>query len=386
MDKELIIKQRDALLESHGLESRKLGEMLDKERQAHRNTKHQFDTFQKTHQHLTRTVSTQESRIGELENSKMQDKKRVAQLEATLKEQLAERNNLLLVLWTRLASLCGSDWAHDNSLINGRALPSVESVGSMLPGFSKNLMAAVKMIESIIGGFQGRIKGVERDLWREYQTLESHLDMRTKKLDRLEALVRSGLASGSLGAGEAAARLYRLEDAYRQLKVENHTLRTAAEIRARQAAAASSSDLGDDNASAVISPSPAVPTGPTRSGSSTRIPKSATVTTVTRTTSSASSHLRTEKLGPDQDDLDNLAQAVASGSNSSLRREDSSASGGSMDNKWMLRLRDLEYKLKAEREARVMDRGEALRRIKASENENATLRDNLEKEKKRQGR
>jgi hypothetical protein len=49
----------------------------------------------------------------------------------------------------------------------------------------------------------------------------------------------------------------------------------------------------------------------------------------------------------------------------------------------MLRLRDLEYKLKAEREGRLMDRGEAMKRISASENENAALRGDLEKERER---
>ena len=57
-----------------------------------------------------------------------------------------------------------------------------------------------------------------------------------------------------------------------------------------------------------------------------------------------------------------------------------------MDNKWMLRLRDLEYKLKAEREGRILDRGEAMKRINASESENLTLREGLEREKRRQGR
>jgi len=60
--------------------------------------------------------------------------------------------------------------------------------------------------------------------------------------------------------------------------------------------------------------------------------------------------------------------------------------GNAMDSKWMLRLRDLEYKLKAEREARLLDRGEAMKRINASETENLALRENLEREKRRQGR
>ncbi|KAK3319985.1 hypothetical protein B0T19DRAFT_276567 [Cercophora scortea] len=407
VEKDRIIKLRDGLLESHSLEYTKVSEMLEKEKQAHRNTKHQFESFQRTHQHVTRTVSSQDVRIAELESAKSQDKKRIAQLETSFKEQLTERNNLLLILWTRLSSLCGSDWAHDNSLINGRALPSLEAVATMLPGFSKNLLAAIKTIETMVGTFQIKIKSVEKDLWREYQTLESHLDQRTKKLERLEGVVRNAIAAGSLGgpAAEAQSRLARLEEAYRQLRVENHTLRTAAEVRARAGAYVSSGENGEGPMGG--SPSPSVPTGP--KGKS-RIPKSGSSSshlsgsplgrsgTMTRATSShRQSGMGSEDRDEDYDESDERrhqsSQQQQQQTPQQQQREqsngpNSSGTGSSShsDNKWMMRLRDLEYKLKAEREGRILDRGEAVKRINASENENLMLRENLEREKRRQGR
>lgn len=57
-----------------------------------------------------------------------------------------------------------------------------------------------------------------------------------------------------------------------------------------------------------------------------------------------------------------------------------------VDHKWMLRLRDLEYKMKREREERILDRGDAARRLKTAEEENAQLREALERERKRAGR
>ncbi|KAL2151616.1 hypothetical protein VTH82DRAFT_6714 [Thermothelomyces myriococcoides] len=485
-EKDRIIKQRDALLESHALELRKMGELLDKERQAHRNVKHQFETFQKTHQHVTRTVSSQDQRIMELEQAKAQDKKRLSQLENSFKEQLTERNNLLLLLWTRLSALCGSDWAHDNSLINGRALPSLEAVATMLPGFSKNLLAAVKMIESIIGGFQTKVKAIEKELWKEYQTLENHLDQRTKKLDRLEAIVRNGIVTGQINPhshtlSETQARLARLEDAYRQLKVENHTLRAAAEAR-RAAYAAASAERNGNLDSAGESPSPSVPMGPKAKASVSKIPKSGSRLSLAR--SSAPSVVATPQRsssygqhyfsqhhpskpnlvmspaggedmglarsrggspgapntpgsgggggggGGDDDDTLTLRtptqashsqqnrgrsqeRSGSSGGNNGNNHQSSSTSsttavatqssstpsvnttsspggggsggggGGILEPKFMLRLRDLENKLKAEREGRRLDREEAMKRINASEHEAAVLRENLEREKRR---
>ena len=361
VEKDRLIKQRDTLLESHGLESRRLAELLDKERQAHRATKAQFETFQRTHQHVSVTVSSQESQIRELETSRSQAVKRLSSLEGVLKEQLTERNKLLLSLWARLSALCGNDWAHDNSLIEGRALPSLEVVGAMLPGFSRNLLAAVKTVEAMVGGFQTRIKAVERELWREYQNLENNLEVRTKKLERLESIVRNGIAAGSFtrgggGAGDVA-RFEALEEAYRQLKVENATLRTASDVRARAAYDGSGS------------PSPSVPTGPRdrepSGGSSSRRGRPRTARAVSR--SGSSSNLREVEEGPSRD-VTGGSLGVGGGGGSG-----GSGGGGARDNTLMLRLREMERRLKAEREGRNQDRSAARARLGELEGENREL-------------
>ncbi|KAI1184230.1 hypothetical protein F5B17DRAFT_412817 [Nemania serpens] len=373
LEKDRIIKQRDSLLESHALESRKLGELLEKERQARRNTEHQFETFQRTHQHVSRTVTSQDSRIVELESSRVSDKRRIAQLETTFKEQIAERNNLLLVLWTRLSALCGSDWAHDNSLINGRALPSLDSISTMLPGFSKNILAAVKMIESLSSNFQSRIKSIERDLWKEYQTLENNLEVRAKKLERLEALVRSGIASSS---HDIQARYSQLETAYRALKIEHATLQRARDARNRSVGYTERTPLTSSLASGEEfieggSPSPLVPTGPHARES--RLPRSKTT------------HLEpTASRGT----ANSMTRSASTTGAADLGRQNSShGDNGAMrdgnHNPFLLRLRELEYKLKEEREARQMDRAAARQRILDSERQNNELAAELVRAKRR---
>jgi hypothetical protein len=345
VEKERMIKQRDSLLESHGLESRKLADMLDKERGAHRNTKHQYETFQKTQQHTTRTLSQQESRVLELETSRQQDRRKLATLENSFKDQLNERNNLLLALWNRLSALCGTDWAHNNSLINGRALPSLEAVTNMLPGFSKNLLAAVKTIETFVGDFKSRIRSVEKDLWKEYQTLESNLELRTKRLDRLETMARSAIP-GVIGDGKA--EIARLKDTNKALKAEISTLRAAHDVRAGV--------YGNDP-----SPSPSVPTGPRHKA----VDKTRT-STMTRTHSASA--------------VDSFERAVSSRSGSRAGSSDKVVTQSSLgdesyvpDLRWQVRLQELEYKLKAEREARKLDRSSAKQRLDEKSRENAEL-------------
>ncbi|RYO80876.1 hypothetical protein DL762_007426 [Monosporascus cannonballus] len=389
LEKDRIIKQRDALLESHGLESRKLADMLDKERQAHRNTKNQFDTFQRTHSHVSRTVTSQDSRIQELEISRAADKKKMAHLESQFKEQLIERNNLLLVLWTRLSTLCGSDWAHNNSLINGRALPSLESLSTMLPGFSKNLLAAVKTIETLIGGFQGRIKSVERELWKEYHALESTLESRTKKVDRLEALVRSGVTAGNF---DMHAKYTQLEAAYRTLKVENATLQRAHDARTRGAGYFDPPVIHRSGSREEVdgSPSPHVPTGPSR------LPRSKTTQSHlepiaaampsrpgSKRASSMASVTRRSSSNTRATGAEHGASEARGSSASDDGRGGDAANDG--DTRWLFRLRELENKLKQEREARNMDRAAARQRIMDSERQNSELASELARAKRKAG-
>ncbi|KAL1899293.1 hypothetical protein Cpir12675_001486 [Ceratocystis pirilliformis] len=411
VEKERIVKHRDSILESQALETRKLADLLEKERQAHRNTKNAYETFQNTHHHVARTASAMEARIQELEITRSGDKKKIATLEASFKEQVTERNNLLLILWTRLSGLCGTDWAMNNSLINGRALPSVESISTMLPGFSKNLLNAVKTTESMMTKFSARIKSVERDLWREYQALENNLEGRIKKLDRLEMLVRNGIANNSIppglasmGAVEMQNRYARLEEAYRQLKVENTTLRTATEVRARVGAGPGTAYTGGSAETAAQvaeiiggSPSPGIPTGPRGKERNRKMPGLMRPSTSSRSSSSHSPHHHMSGSLVSGIPVPSTSHGHSHRTNSSLGMgmemvaRPETATGHSMapgmgmadgegdDTRLILRLKEMEKKLVMEREARNQDRKAARMRLGGLETENRELRSKMKR-------
>ncbi|RDA90627.1 hypothetical protein CP533_2778 [Ophiocordyceps camponoti-saundersi (nom. inval.)] len=359
-EKDRIIKQRDALLESHALESRRVAEMLDKERVAHRNTKAQFEQFRRTNQHLTQTTSSQDLRIAELESTRGQERKRMAALEQAAREQLRERNELLLTLWHRLSALCGREWMNSNTLVDRQAVPSVEVIANRLPGFSKNLLAAVKTTEGVLGALRAKAEAVERDLQREYRALEDGLAMRVKKLDRLETMVRNSV----MNPGEPLpSRVQHLEDALRQLKVENATLRSAHEARSRMSKSNHPSDAGLEGVGGGAAGSPFVPRGPgdrdrSRSSRGGRGERGSRDSVVVTTTSSSTEAL--PMMGGGMDVA--LAGEAAPGPMGNERR-------------WMLRLRDLEFKLRLEREGRNQDRQAARQRLGSLETEIRELRD-----------
>ena len=351
-EKDQVLKNRDALLESHGLESKKLSELLERERQGRRADKAQHEQWQKSHQHTSRTVSQKDVRITELESSRQSSLKKISTLETQFKDQLAERNTLLLTLWTRVSSICGQDWQHQNNLVNNH-LPTLDVVAnsSMLPSFSRNLLNAVKNVEGTVISFQARIRTIERDLLTEYQSLEHTLDARIKKLDRLESTVQSHRISGTF---TAAPEIAKLRGENRLLKSELATLQKQ-EMHAKHMSRVSNHQPSNS----IDRPAP--PPMLARHHSS-----------------SAVEHLTNAMNTP-------TTPPRSSSRQNSMSKELVSAPIEPTQQRWIHRLRELERRLKAEREARLLDRSGARRRLEEGAEENKKLRAEIERERVRRG-
>lgn len=371
-EKDSLLRNRDALLESHGLESRKLSELLERERQARRADKQSFEQSLKSHQQASRTITQNNSRITELENARNQDRKRFTSLEQQFKDQLSERNAMFLTVWKRLSSLCGPDWAHSNSLINGN-LPSQEVIGNILfwPGFSRNLLLALKTVESVISGFKGRIRSVEHDLTKQYQNLENVFNQRVRRLERVEDTVKALRVGRGLSNSSSEAAKLRGEN--RLLKAEINLLQSNSRSHGTATTAAAammsprSSSLGaGENAERSLARHNST------SGSSER-PRSE------RTPTRSSTGLPQPSHSSSSGTLTNNAGAMmhrARGGNGPWE-------GG--DEKWLNRLHELEKRLKAEREGRLLDRSGARKRLEERDAENQRLRDQLQRERTRRG-
>ena len=353
-EKERLLRNRDSLLESHGLESKKLADLLERERQGRRADKAQHEQWQRTHQHTSRTVTQKDTRITELETAKQSDRKKFQALESQLKGQLQDRNGLLLSLWTRLSATCGPDWQHQNSLISGH-VPTLEVVSSMLPAFSKTLLLAVSHIENIITSFKARVRTVERDLSKQYQTLESNLDERIKKLDKLESSVQSSRIQGFSAVPEIA-----------KLKGENRLLKSEISVLQKQELHAkhtyrttSSRELTPltTNANNISAPPPTL----ARHHSSSAVERGPV-------TSPQQSSSRTPSLVP---------LPIPERSVGPVEQ---------LHSRCTHRIRELERRLKAEREARLLDRNGARKRLDDGLKENAILRAELEREREKNRR
>ncbi|ERF75440.1 hypothetical protein EPUS_00233 [Endocarpon pusillum Z07020] len=403
-EKETLLANRDSLLESSGLECRKMAELLDRERQARRADKHSFEQALKSHSASARTITQNNARITDLENSRQSDRRRMSQLDQQYKDQLSERNSVLLTIWKRLSAMCGPDWAHSNSLINGN-LPSQEVIGNMLfwPGFSRNLLLAAKQVEGTLGSFRDRIKRLERDLWKEYQNLEHTMELRIKKLERVEELFNNLKSSQvpnmqSTGRGTSSPEMQKLKGENRILKAELSLLQqqhSNAQLRPQHSRTQSRNSIVSDGPS--FTPSLSGTTVPAR-GSSTRHAGAASASAAMAATlmrhhsSNVVEHISGGLNGSDYGGGSRRSDSVTSRTSNNRgelmipafhQRDDASTSSTGGHDKWIHRLRELERRLKAEREARLLDRSGARKRLEERDAVNEELRMELERERMR---
>lgn len=431
-ESESLLSDRDALLESTSHECKKLADALEREKAGRRQDKSDFERTNKGHNSTTRALTSASTRIAELEGLRQTDRKRMGQMENQLKEQLAERNQILLNLWKRLSSMCGPDWAHNNSLINGN-LPSQEVIGNMLfwPGFSRNLLLAAKQVEGTLSTFKDKIKRVERELYKEYQALEQTLEVRTRKLERIEESwekmrMRMSEMETRMSDGSRTPKSSRTPE-ISKLKGENRLLKAELQLLQQQQAHHNLHHRRDRNESRASGYSNDGP-GQTLDGA-VGVPARSSSMRRNRTMELQRHHSTgiVEHLASMNGDVMSLRSSSISSRTSGYTAADrdrglmipagpfnapangnfslpppreappappSNASGsdiasmtagvsGQGQEKWIHRLRELERRLKAEREARLLDRSGARKRLEERDAVNEELRRELERERVR---
>ena len=385
-DKDRLLRHRDGLLENTSLESRRLSDLLDKERNARKHDLEQFERSSRGQATHMRTVAQYESRVLELETAYSQDKRKMAALEQQYRDQLVERNNLLLALWNRLSTLCGADWAQAHSLVNGE-VPSTEVISKALPAFNKNIISAVKTVEGLIGTFKMRIRGIEKDLWKDYQTLEHNLDMRIRRMDMLEHAVKD---AQTRIAEEAAQRppISRASTSSKNVKSTQEIAKLQSEMKLLKAELKFHRQHPSPMAQQMLNQqnqlNPDLARRQSSAGSGSLKPPSparAIVNQLLRHHSTSAVEQLHSPVG------NSIAEGVPYDDRNPRQQPIVIATPPIQpsEQRWIHRLKELERRLKAEREARLLDRRGARQRLEEGRLENEELRQMLEREKVRSG-
>ncbi|CAD0017650.1 unnamed protein product, partial [Aureobasidium pullulans] len=360
-EKDRLLKNRDQLLESSGLESRRLSDMLEKERSQRRKDLHQFEQSQRGHSTNARMMAQHESRALDLETARSQDRRKMMQLEQQYRDQLTERNQLLFTLWTRLSTLCGNEWTASIS-----DSPTLDTITRSLQPFHHTILSAIKTLEALMSNCKSQIRAVEKNLRKDYQTLEQNLDVRVKKMDFLERAVKDAQNQIEVQAQESAVlksqqnmnrSSTRSTEEIAKLKQEVKILR--AEIRFHKSAAESATPKPtekkeDREASNQLTPRASMGGSLLRHHSSSAIETLQQQPITANATRNPSIVIATPPLQPSEQ-------------------------------RWIHRLKELERRLKAEREGRLLDRKGARQRLEERDTQLEDLRGMLEREKDRRG-
>jgi hypothetical protein len=381
-DKERLLRTRDSLLETSGLETKRLTDALEKEKQARRADRQAWDLMQRNQQSLTRTIQQNDSRVGEIETARQADRRRYQHLEQSLKNQLADRNALLGSLLNRLSSLiCGPDFNQRNR--TNEISYDNDAMAKSWAQFNRNIDTAMEAVEKTLSSVKTQVRDFERGLTKDFTNLERALEIRTKRIDQLEQFMSTARhASDQQGRTSSSSTR---DDQYARLRSENKVLK--AEIQSFRTA---SNPNGSNNSQSPI---------PARA-SSTR-DRGRRETSLMRHFSGSPSHSHEEERGTTSPVLMDPTVTVPGAhppraAAESPRRQPSlhhtgslhtrNASGGSAslepsEQRWVHRLKELERRLKGEREARLLDRSGARKRIEEAEGEREELRLAFEKER-----
>jgi hypothetical protein len=392
-DKDRLLRHRDGLLESTSLESRRLSDLLDKERMARKHDLEQFDKESRGKATTMRTIAQHESRVLELETAFSQDKRKMVALEQQYRDQLSDRNALLLALWNRLSTLCGGDWSHNNSLVNGE-VPSLDVISRGFSSFNKNMISAVKKIEGLVGDFKQRIKTVERDLIKDYQALENSLEHRVRRVEYLERAVKDSQIRMAEEASAAAAAAQRPQtsrsvssrstkntEELAKLKSEVKVLKAELKFHRQHPSAMAQQLLHQQSQGYHIR---TLSSGSGNSGMKPPSPARTIMSTLLR-------HHSTSAVEQSASHAQHIAQAAQAasaasglqGNSQSIALDPNAVQPG--EQRWIHRLKEMERRLKAEREARLLDRRGARQRLEEGRLQNEELKALLEREKRREG-
>ncbi|KAI4723903.1 hypothetical protein E4T49_08362 [Aureobasidium sp. EXF-10728] len=364
-EKDRLLRNRDQLLESSGLESKKLSDMLEKERSLRRKDLHHFEQSQRGNSTNARMMAQHESRALDLETARSQDRRKMMQLEQQYRDQLVERNQLLFTLWTRLSTLCGNEWASHHGSINGE-LTSIDTISRNLQPFTHNILAAIKTIETLMSNCKAQIRSVEKNLRKDYQILEQNLDVRVKKMEFLERAVKEAQTAIEVQAQESAS--------LRSQQNMNRTSKTSIEeaTKLKQEIKILKAEIRFHKTSENKSKEAEAK----RDTSNQLTPRASMANSLLRHhSSSAIEVLQAANAAP-------AANATASRNpNIVIATPPLQPS----EQRWIHRLKELERRLKAEREGRLLDRKGARQRLEERDSQLEDLRGMLEREKDRRG-
>ncbi|GAA6019786.1 hypothetical protein JCM8202_001220 [Rhodotorula sphaerocarpa] len=334
-------REKDLRLANMQSENRELSSQLADVRQAHVALSDKHDSTSKALRDTQQELTSARERLRNLESQLSTDQRSVSRTENAFRDQLNERNTLLLTVYQAVDKVSAS---------NKRKSTSSEQPApfSNFPIFHERLLERLKGITQLHMSFERRTKELETRFVDQVQSLKRQQDSRHAQVDRFEASLKMALDS---------QKQWRLRVQQKSLELEQ--------------AKAEAASLQSQLTSLRRSPNPDAPHDPSASPSRPAWTEANLVSRLRAAEAKVSTVER--RLAATQDQLRDAES----------RLEQQRSKYGVAEGKWEARVRELEQRVRAAEEKVKRERQGAKERVAELEQDARRLRDNIADAKRR---
>ncbi|OBZ75317.1 Anucleate primary sterigmata protein B [Grifola frondosa] len=184
-DREGKSRDRDSVIDKLHSENRDLASQLAAQTQARLNVSEKLDDVQGNLRTAEAEVANFRVRVQELEQRLAKDQRSLLSAEAQYRDQLTERNTLLLTIYQYMDKILGVD---NTPKKNGQAETKPFTNFSV---FHDNLITRLKALSQIQLDFDKRCKDAEGRYADKLNDMRKQIDQRWKQLDKFEASLRT---------------------------------------------------------------------------------------------------------------------------------------------------------------------------------------------------
>ncbi|KAL4245899.1 hypothetical protein ABKN59_009564 [Abortiporus biennis] len=177
-------RDRDGVIDKLHAENRDLAAQLAAQTQARLNVVEKLDDSQANLKTAESEVSTLKAKILELEQRLSKDQRTLLNAEAQYRDQLTERNTLLLTIYQYMDKILGVDKTPKK---NGQAETKPFTNFSV---FHDNLITRLKSLSQIQLDFDKRCKDAETKYSEKLNDMRKQLDHRWRQIDKFEASLK----------------------------------------------------------------------------------------------------------------------------------------------------------------------------------------------------
>lgn len=213
-EREGTMRERDATIDKLHNEVRDLTTRLGNQTQARLHLSEKLDCVQSSLKTTDSELATYRARVIDLEGRLSKDQKQLLNAEAQYRDQLTERNTLLLTIYQYMDKILGVD----RTPKKGNQAETKPFTNFSV--FHDNLITRLKALSQIQLDFDKRAKEAEARFTEKMTEMRKQLDMRWKQIDKFESSVKAYAEAKATWRRKCMAKEGELE----ALKVTNNEL------------------------------------------------------------------------------------------------------------------------------------------------------------------